>query len=416
MRSRCGAPAHDPPTKRPPRIGILPSLAVALTLAACMDGEPPRSAGERIVIGDTTIVVAGDPVWGDAVELVEEVSFGVLEGEPEYEFGAFLQLAVDAADGVYVFDGQVPALRYYDASGVYVRTLGGGGSGPGEYGGDIMGLTVRAGDGRVVLRDVRNARLNLYNPDGSHYASWPVASGLFTARAMTRDTADHLYLKILTGPIVQGEDWPIGLLHLDAEGQIVDTLSPPTLPGQPPVASGPFDPSPIWEFSPLGGFWVGVSDAYVLEHRRPDGTVLRVIRDVEPVPLRPEERSEWIARSEWQARTNGLEVPSIPAEKPLFRSIIAGEDGRLWVRLFAEAEKDGSSAGVAAHGSDEPPARTWQEPEIYDVFESDGTYLAQVRLPRGTSLSVHLGEHVWGVRQDELGAVSVVRFRIVPEG
>lgn len=402
--------------RRPPSIRFHTCLSLALTLAACTDGEPPRSAGERIVIGDTTIVVAGDPVWGDAVELVEEVSFGVLEGEPEYEFGAFLQLAVDAANGVYVFDGQVPVFRYYDASGVYVRTLGRGGSGPGEYGGDIMGPTVRARDGRVVVRDLRNARLTLYNPDGSHHASWPVASDLFTLRGMSRDKADHLYLKVTTAPIVQGGDISLGLLHLDSEGQVIDTLSPPTLPGAPPVARGPFDPSPIWEFSPLGGFWVGVSDAYLLEYRRPDGTVLRVMRDVEPVPLRPEERSEWVAFTEWLARDSGQEAPSVPAEKPLFRAMIAGEDGRLWVRLFAEAEKEEGSEGATPPGSDELPPRTWREPVVYDVFEPDGTYLGQVRLPLGTSLSVLQGGHVWGVRQDELGAVSVVRFRIVPGG
>jgi hypothetical protein len=402
--------------RRHPAIGISVCLAAALTLAACTDGGPPRSAGERIVIGDTTIVVAGDPVWGGAVELVEEVSFGVLEGEPEYEFGAFLELAVDAANGVYVFDGQVPALRYYDASGVYVRTLGRGGSGPGEYGDAALGLTVRQSDGRVVLRDARNARLNLYNPDGSHHASWPVVSGLFTARGMSRDTADHLYLKVLTGPIVQGEEWPIGLLHLDTQGQIVDTLRPPILAGNPPPGEGPFDPARIWEFSPLGGFWIGVTDQYVLEHRRPDGTVLRVTRDLEPTPLQPEERSEWIARTEWLARANGQEVPSIPAEKPLFRSMIAGEDGRLWVRLFAEAEKDRDPGGSATREGDGPSPRTWREPIVYDVFEPDGTYLAQLRLPPGASLSVHRGEHVWGVRRDELGTSSVVRFRIVAGG
>ena len=402
--------------RRHPSIGILAAVAASLTLAVCADGELPRPSGERIVIGDTTIVPAGDPVWGDIVELVEEMSFGVLEGEPEYEFGAFLELAVDASNGVYVFDGQVPALRYYDASGVYVRTLGRGGSGPGEYGDAALGLTVRQGDGRVVLRDARNARLNVYDVDGSPHASWPVAGGLFTARAMTRDTADHLYLKVLTGPIVQGQDWPIGLLQLDAEGQIVDTLSPPILAENPPPGEGPFDPARIWEFSPLGGFWVGVTDQYVLEHRRPDGTVLRVTRDLEPIPLQPEERSEWLARSEWQARANGQEVPSIPNRKPLYRSMIAGEDGRLWVRLFAEAEKTEDPGSSAPRGGDGPPPRTWREPGVYDVFESDGVYLGQVRLPPGASLSVRRGDHVWGVRRDDVGTPSVVRFRIVAGG
>jgi len=144
--------------------------------------------------------------------------------------------------------------------------------------------------------------------------------------------------------------------------------------------------------------------------------VLRVTRDLEPIPLQPDERSEWLARSEWMARAGSQAVPSIPAEKPLYRAMIAGEDGRLWVRLFAQAEKEEDSGVAAPPGRDGPPPRTWWEPLVYDVFEPDGTYLGQIRPPPGTALSVRRGEHVWGVRRDELGTPSVVRFRIVAGG
>jgi hypothetical protein len=83
---------------------------------------------ERTIVGDTTIVrtLAGS-VWGDSVSVVEELRIGVLEGPEEYQFAGLLDLAVDATGGTYVFDSQIPALRYYDAQGTYVRTLGRGG-------------------------------------------------------------------------------------------------------------------------------------------------------------------------------------------------------------------------------------------------------------------------------------------------
>ncbi len=51
-------------------------------------------------------------VCGDPAATREFTRIGVLEGAPEYQFGNNLDLAVDAEGGVYVFDGQVPALRY----------------------------------------------------------------------------------------------------------------------------------------------------------------------------------------------------------------------------------------------------------------------------------------------------------------
>ena len=36
-------------------------------------------------------------------------------------FGAISEMAVDAEGGIYVFDRQVPALSYFDATGAYVR-------------------------------------------------------------------------------------------------------------------------------------------------------------------------------------------------------------------------------------------------------------------------------------------------------
>src|SRR5690606_23363068 len=113
-----------------------------------------------------TVIVTthGGSVWPAPATLIEELRIGVLDGADEYMFGQVQEIAPDAKGGVYVFDGQVPALRYYDASGAYVRTLGGEGSGPGEYRDVALGLAVRS-DRRIVMRDPRNNRLNVYAED-----------------------------------------------------------------------------------------------------------------------------------------------------------------------------------------------------------------------------------------------------------
>lgn len=393
------------------------SAVVAVGLSACGQSERDTTGIEttRTVLGDTTIVrnLSGS-VWGDTARLAEEVVIGALDGAEEYLFGQVQDLAVDADGGIYVFDGQVPALRYYDPTGKYVRTLGGEGEGPGEYKDASLGLEVRRSDGRVVMRDPRNVRLNVYNPDGTASESWRLESGLFTQQSTSLDGSDHMYLKIMTGRPEPNEPWPIALLHMDDRGRILDTIVPPILPNEPHGVS-PY--SKVWAVSNTGGLIVGVNDRYVIDHYRPDGTVLRIERNVDPVPYLPQEKAEREERNAWMMRTQGQfmtsDIPPVPDVKPFYRSISSGEQGRIWVQRYALAEKGEVVQAPAPSGMEAPPPTRWREPVVYDVFEPDGTFLGSVRLPPRTSISRFRGDQVWGVRRGDLDESYVVGFRLV---
>jgi len=393
---------------------------LALLASACGHTAPGGDGARttRTVVGDTTIVrtVSGS-TWGDSVTLVEELTIGVFEGEQAYEFGRVSDIAVDAEGGVYVFDGQAPALRYYDRSGNHVRDLGGEGEGPGEYKDASLGMAVRKSDGRIVMRDPRNMRLNVYDTDGSSSESWRVESGLFAPQATILDDADHMYLKILTGRPQPTEPWPIALLHMDHLGQIVDTIVPPTLPGEPDHPGGVFSVSKVWVPSRTGGMIAAVNDRYVIEDYRLDGSVLRIVREMEPVAVLPDEKKEHEERNEWMRRTQGQymtsDLPPVPDTKPAFRAISVGERGRLWVRRYVRAEKGEVIQAPARPGMEAPPPTSWREPTVYDVFEADGSFLGSVRLPPRTSLSVFRGDQAWGTRRGEFDEPYVVGFRVV---
>lgn len=391
-------------------------LACAAALIGCADAERSDSGtwqAERETIGDTTVVrtISGS-IWGAPVALHEDLTIGVLEGAEELMFGNLQELAVDSAGGIYVFDGSVPALRYFDAEGQYVRTLGGRGSGPGEYQDAALGLSVRS-DGRVVLRDPRNSRLNVYEPDGSPALQWPVSSGLFTGNAMIRDTADHLYLKVMLSRPEPNKPWNIGLLHLDAEGAIVDSITVPAMAGEPTDAGGVLLPSKIWEWSPLRAMVVGVNAEYRFDIRPTAGRVIRVERSTPTVEVLPEERAELEARNDWlrtyQGRFMTSELPPVPSVKPPYRGFLIGAEGRVWVRRSVTAEKlREGTPGTPQR----PPTPSWVEPSVYDVFEPDGSYLGEVHVPRGTTLRLVHGETAWGTREGEGGEILVVRLRL----
>lgn len=388
---------------------------------SCSNQPDPAGAAavERIEQGDTTIVryLSDVGTWDAPMELVEELSIGVLEGAEELMFGRVSEIAVDASGGIYVFDGQVPALRYFDADGNYVRTQGGEGQGPGEYQDAALGLVMRS-DGRLVMRDPRNSRLNVYNPDGSYSDSWPVQSGLFTAQATFIDQKDHLYLKILEGRPERNKPWPISLLHLDEKGAIVDTIPPPPIDNDPEGMGWQFEPQKVWTWSPLGYMVSGVSSTYAFSLFYPDGKMLRIERAYEPVAVHPEERAELEAQNDWRRKTQGQhltsEIPPVPLVKPAYSSLMVDDDGRIWVRLHQAAVKN-EPEDEPARDPERPPPITWSEPVVYDVYQPDGTYLGQVHPPKGQSLNVIRGDTLWGTKRGDLGEQYVVRMRMQPK-
>jgi hypothetical protein len=411
-----------------PHVSAAVFSLVLPAIGAC-SAERGRDLGSWVAewdtIGDTVVVrtVSGS-VWGAPREMVEELAIGVLEGPDELMLGSIASLAVDEEGGIYAFDSQVPALRYYDSRGSYIRTLGREGGGPGEYR-DFVGALALRRDGKIVLADMGNTRLDLYDPDGTVAAHWSVQGGFFPPRqGIVADTADHTHVPILSEPMRSNEPMKVGYLDLDPEGNVVDTMYIPTLPNEPQMPSmqsalvaqmltmarGPLDPSKEHALSPLGFMVIGVNDDYSFDVRWPGGPTVRIERECEPVPYTPEERAAWEARLDWYTKTyNPVEFGSVPDRKLPYAYFRVGERGRIWVRRHVEARRD-DTVEPPPEGSSQPPPISWVEREVYDVFEPDGTYLGEAHFPWRTTPLVVRGDTAWGVRRGELDEQYIVRL------
>lgn len=409
---------------------------VALGLAAVLacGGREPEVGWQAVrdTMGDTLVVrtVAGS-VWGDTARLVEELRIGSLEGADEYVLGDPVALAVGNG-AVYVLDAQVPVVRAYDAvTGAYLRDLGQSGAGPGEYG-SPDGLAVLP-DGRVLVRDPRTIRINVYAADGRLLEAWrhPNGGGFHTYDRLWVDTTGVGRVTTLLDWSVPPWEWEYGLIGVAPDGQVTDTITVPQLEYERSDLTAsrensasrrqvPFTGELVWGFSPHGYPIAGITSRYAIYLFRPDG-VLRAEREVERVPVHPEEAEERRARltaglqrqyGSW--RWNG---PAIPDTKPPLRALFADDDGRVWVVVSRPGRPVLSRAeAAAAEERSGQPVLRYREPPAFDIFDADGRYLGAVTPPSALRIEptpLVRGDTAWGVERDALGVPTVVRYRMV---
>ncbi|MYG80462.1 MAG: hypothetical protein F4187_01210 [Gemmatimonadetes bacterium] len=412
-----------------PAIPLLPAacvVALALAEVACApDARVADDQPDVVVdtIGDTIVVRTNSgSVWGADATLVPEVSIGELEGPEEYLFGAVASIAVDDDHNVYVLDWQTQEILQYDAFGDYAGMLARRGEGPGELAlADRMAFLP---DGRLVVPDQRNARINLFGPGANQREEWPLRNyNPAGSHRVWTDTAGHTYTLHLAVS-ARGSDMFAGVIIVHGpDGTHLDTIQSPAagferaeLSATVTAPSGglgfrtalvPFSPEVLWAGHPHGGIVSGISSDYSID-LQVGGRVLRIERAVDPIPVSPTERdqhrdsiTEDLRHSVPDWEWNG---PPIPETKPVFKSLHSGRDGRIWVELTSELQ----DASDPSSG----------EQVRFDVFEPDGTYLGAVNTPADFRASINPvfdRNHVWAVTRGELDVQRVVRYRIVRE-
>jgi hypothetical protein len=408
--------------------------ATMLTLAPVACASDSRDTGDadlevtRDTVGDTLVVrTLSGSAWGSDAHLVPEMSFGELDGALEYLLGDVVSLGVGPDGTIYIVDGQVTELRAYDADGTYLRTMAGPGGGPGELAEPGGGLAVLT-DGRVVVRDPGNNRLQVFSADGTQDWAWPVVRGGFISSSpLWWDKEDNVYVFVILNMDDDFNDWKTGLARIRPDGTAADTIRDPETGFETPTVEAraensaamnrvPFAAAEEWAFHP-GGYHVhGISADYAITLLKEDAP-LRIERVYEPVPVASGERSSRERRIERNMRRldpgwrwNG---PGIPDTKPPFSDLFVARDGRIWVQVpQAGIEEDNPDHDPQEDGSE--PTR-WREPVVFDVFGEDGTFYGRVRTPDGFGTRptpVIDGDRVWAVTQDELGVQRVVRFRV----
>ena len=386
-----------------PSLRLLASLTLLGTLTACSDAAPPDGGVSVRDSAGVTIVENRAPRWGDGDEwrLAPEptLTIGVLEGLDEYQLFRVAG-ARRLSDGrIAVVNTGTSEIRFYDAEGGFLHSIGRSGEGPGEFLA-MSRLWPLAGDS-LALYDFVNVRVTVLTPDGQFARDFRVDQP-GTGVPFPRGTLDGRWILAQTSIADQQEYFEEGprrdsvqFFRYDLEGAVDTSLGRfqgseqlvMTLQGRLIVASVSYARE---EQVALGSdvWYYGTSDSFQIEMRGLEGDLLRIIRlDLpnRPIPARVREEHRLD-----RAGTMWEDVP-LPETLPAYEDFMVDDAENLWVAKYLLPD---------------------EEPEWF-VFDPEGRYLGNVITPLEGRIS-HIGaDFVLGTWRDEMDVQRVMLYPLI---
>ncbi len=375
--------------------GLLIFLAIFLVLSnACSKKaeETGWSANIEIVDGIKVVTNPGEPKFGEFVfDLEEDLAIGDVDDE-DYFFMRRLTLNVDGDGNIYVCDGGSRRVTKYDKNGIYVKTIGRQGQGPGEY---MSPSGLYLDDvGNLCVQDFRS--LHYYDKDGVF---------------QKKDPLERSYPRLIPGPrgtflgsirpgLFLEEGAKTSLIQIGKDGKPIQTIA------EYPVSYSKSLNAFVWHWytniiavahRKSDSFYYGFSREYKVNVADSDGSTIFIFEKKEmPQSISGEEKELTKKIGLMLAiRTREPEKATVfPDHRPFFRSFFSDDTGRLYVILFKTIfERDEQNSSV-------------------DVFSKEGIYLYRMNWPFIPAL-IKKG-FLYEIREnEETGDIKVLRHKII---
>lgn len=343
------------------RLELVIFLTICLVLASSCSKRTQDtgwSANIEIVDGIKVVTNPEEPKFGVfAFDLVEDLAIGDVNDE-DYFFPRRVTLIVDDDGNIYVCDRGNRRVQKYDKNGVYVRTIGRQGQGPGEY--IYPSRLFLDEDGNPCVGDGRS--LIFYDRDGN-----------FQEKVLLKG----FYSRLFPGPLgtFLGTNQPDGR----AEGGAVLSIIQVGRNGEPihTVAEFPIDYSKSlrgvvthWYSHDVSlvqrtpdSFYYGFSNKYQVTVADSDGrTIFIFAKEEKPQSISGEEKE--LTKKDgifaWTGTNEFEKAIVFSDQRPFFTRFFSDDTGHLYVlRSKSILEKD-------------------EQNSLIDVFSKEGIYLYQM--------------------------------------
>jgi 6-bladed beta-propeller len=403
---------------RPPTgLSRFPLFLLLAYISACRgEGVSDTPAFEVLDSAGVEIVTVHRSLWKDGqawtVSTSPMLEIGQMDADPAYELSR-VRGVVRLSDGrIVVGEAGASELRYFDAHGEYIRTVGRKGEGPGEFS-SLFGIYA-LGD-TVFAYDYRLSRVTLFGAEGDYLED--VTLGRESGRPLALYPFRDGFLGVTWSfPEGLNEDFtysrrPSVFRVFGGDGVPGDALD--ELPGEEMVIKAQTDGASTTTLTvrPLMGhslhqamvgatFVAGTTDRFEVRVYDEMGRLARLIRaPSRDVPVTHEEWEAVIAEELHDAetaswRSSVLEIAELrpaPDIRPAYGRFVADREGYVWLAPYRPASG---------------------QPVPWLVVEVDGTIMGDVELPEGfTPLEIGT-EYVIGVVRDDFDVPYVRMYHL----
>ena len=403
---------------------------VLATLVACGgvgpgdNGSGAQWAGTVTDSAGVEIVVNPDSgTWGpqDRWTTTEVLRIGTTGDDPDYQFGQISGIAEMPDGRIVVLDQQAQEVRVFSAAGEHLRTIGGAGSGPGEFGLGAGPLLIGPGD-TLVVPDLSNQRVSRFSPEGEPVGSYAMdfAAGLPMAWMDSPGGQIVSQVRPLNLPGQETHDPNDVLVLRGSDGAITDTLM--VFPSGGTISfseSGAqlefFSPEPVWSLAGDGVVF-GVNDTYRLGVYGGDGALERVIvKPSEPRPVTEGDQQIMIDAFVGLWKSIGLSGSQLDAAReaigfadfyPAYALVRAGPAGSIWVQHLQTPDELTPEELAAFDPQSGFGSSTW------DVFDPSGRFLGSLDMPDRFQPLRFQGDRIYGIWRDDLDVQYVLILRV----
>ncbi|MCY3630436.1 MAG: 6-bladed beta-propeller [Bacteroidota bacterium] len=392
---------------------IICALALTFTFLGTGCGSTNTDSGEgwpgtidTLTSGEIIVRNTDEPLWSseESWRVVEEMRIGSDTGDDAILFGNIRSFDVDAQGQIFALDGQSQEIHVFNSDGTHVQTVGGRGTGPGEFedasavdlshNGEIW--VMEMGKGQLSILDAYGDYLRTASIGGVGWSILPYPGGF--------DPAGR-YNAIIRSFLDEGAT--ASFARFDQSLTPLDTIPVPEKPkaeyfsnetGDMQVAV-PFQGYIAWCFAPNGNLWTLRTDQYELSEITGHGETLRTItKEYEPIRVTAEDRTELGQSMEWFTDQGGkIDWSKISKTRPVVSFLFCDDEANLWVRrVTIKSDEDKESEGP-----------------LFDLFDPEGRYLGVLEFPFNLrSYPIVRNEIIYGITRDEFGTDIIVRARI----
>jgi len=283
--------------------------------------------------------------------LEEELSLGKADGEEAYLFSRINGLDVDDNGNLYVLDYRSAHVRVFDDRGVFLRTIGQKGQGPGEM--EMPVFVQVEPSGELAVFDYLRRNLITFSLGGKYLRQSRTRESFVPLRI---DPQGNIVGSVSLAPAPIGgrelkkyfltKDQPLVIAREDQDKNRQKTemaVAKPTL---------------ACAVSPQGKIVWGKSDDYELRVLDPQGApILFIQKKYDPAPFSEQDRKFYQDKYADWIRAGGKLV--FPDHLPAFMDISVDAEERIFVKTYQRIEGTADS-------------------RYFDIFDSDGKYLASV--------------------------------------